>query len=79
MSGMIIEIAQGEVLTIGDTQVRLIHKSGRKARLQVDAPKHIPIQQPRSAAKAARMSVLPTNQEQPHGQHPIRQGSPTLP
>lgn len=35
---MYIDIAVGETLTVGDTTVRLQFKSGKKARLRIEAP-----------------------------------------
>lgn len=35
---MFVDIAVGETLTVGDTTVRLQFKSGKKARLRIEAP-----------------------------------------
>lgn len=35
---MFIDIAVGETLTVGDTTLRLQFKSGKKARLKIEAP-----------------------------------------
>lgn len=64
MSKMMVDIKIGETLRVGDALIKLIHKSGQLARLEVTANPDIVIQTPNHPA---RMSVLPNNGVQHHG------------
>lgn len=74
MSKMTVDLKVGETLAIGLATIRLEQKSGQRARLVIDAEPGTQITTPkakREAAATARMSVLQTPPEQPHGEHPI--------
>ena len=50
MARLFVEIAQGESITIGGAVVTLQQKTGRKARLKVEAPQDLKVmmQEPQS-------------------------------
>lgn len=78
---MHIDLKAGEVLRIGDAEIRLEKKSGQLARLQVIATSSTPISLPeRQQNSAARMSA-PTQSNEGvghHGKHAIRRGPAAL-
>ncbi|OTG58605.1 hypothetical protein B9T36_09620 [Acinetobacter sp. ANC 4204] len=43
MGKLTLDIRQGDVLNIGDSQIRLIAKSGKSSRLEITAPQIINI------------------------------------
>ena len=52
MPKLTADIKPNETITIGDTTVRLEHKSGQIARLVIDAPEQVRITLPRQAGSA---------------------------
>ena len=50
MGKLILDIRQGDVLSIGDSKVLLVAKSGKASRLQINAPKGIDISLERKIA-----------------------------
>lgn len=40
---MFVDIAVGETLTVGDTTMTLQFKTGKKARLKIDAPRDLDV------------------------------------
>ena len=56
-----VDLRIGEVMTIGDAQVRLEEKSGKRARLRITAPPSLRIDPPARGAAAdllARRGVM---------------------
>lgn len=58
---LILELKVGESVKIGDATVTLDDKSGRVARLSIEAPKSVPItrQQQVTAAQLAKSGLSP--------------------
>lgn len=52
MPKLTADIKPNEIITIGDTTVRLERKSGQIARLVIDAPEQVRITLPRQAGSA---------------------------
>lgn len=50
MGKLVLDIRQGEVLNIGDSQVRLVAKSGKSSRLEITAPTEIKVLLERKSA-----------------------------
>ena len=42
-SSMIVEMLAGDRVQIGEATVEMLHKTGRHARVQIRAPRHVPI------------------------------------
>lgn len=61
---LVIELRVGESVKIGDATVTLEDKSGKTARLSIEAPRSVPIQrlQPTSMAQIAKSGIgaMPT-------------------
>ena len=67
-----IELAAGDSALIGGARITLVEKSGKRARIVVQAPSGIPIVHPitnPSAHECASSAV--TAKEHTHGQYPI--------
>lgn len=54
-----IDILPGETLKIGEVVVKLVHKSGQRACLVIDAPKSVEIQREKAKDGTACRSPLP--------------------
>ena len=50
MGKLVLDIRQGDVLNIGDSQVRLVVKSGKSSRLEITASNEIKVLLERTSA-----------------------------
>lgn len=64
MGKLNLDIKLGDTLLIGEAKVRLVHKSGRLARLSVEADPKIQI-------NLMRKSASDSDTEQVHGEHAL--------
>ena len=67
-----IELEAGESALIGGARVTLVHKSGRRARLVVNAPEQTKIVHPITNPCAHECASSPEQgKEHIHGQYPV--------
>ena len=68
MSKRFIELVAGESLLIGGAHVTLLEKSGKRARIVVQAPQHVQIQHPITNPSAHECASSPKQgKEHTHG------------
>jgi hypothetical protein len=63
MSKFIHELRAGDTLQVGDAVIRLIEKSGKRARLEVSAP---------VGTVSINAQECSQNARSDHGKHPVR-------
>lgn len=67
-----IELTAGESALIGGTRITLVHKSGKRARIVVQAPEQVQIVHPIPNLSAHECASSPgTGKEHTHGQYPL--------
>lgn len=67
-----IELQMGESLLVGGARVTLLEKSGRRARLVVQAPESVAIIHPVPTTSAHECASTPDKgKEHSHGKHPL--------
>ena len=67
-----IELTAGESALIGGTRITLVHKSGKRARIVVQAPSGIPIVHPITNPSAHECASSPVQaKEHTHGKYPL--------
>lgn len=72
MSKRVIELAAGDSALIGGARITLVEKSGKRARIVVQAPDQVPIVHPIPNPSAHECASSPnTGKEPAHGQHPL--------
>lgn len=72
MSKRTIELAAGDSALIGGARITLVEKSGKRARIVVQAPSGIPIVHPITNPSAHECASSPSKgKELPHGKYPI--------
>lgn len=72
MTKRVIELAAGESALIGSARITLVEKSGRRARIVVQATEDVQIQHPIHKPSAHECASSPsTGKEHSHGQHPV--------
>lgn len=73
MTKRIIELAAGDAALIGGARITLVEKSGKRARIVIEAPSAVQIQHPITNPSAHECASSPgtTGKEQPHGQHAL--------
>lgn len=72
MTKRIIELAAGDSALIGGARITLVEKSGKRARIVVQAPAEVPIQHPITNPSAHECASSPiTGKEQSHGKYPV--------
>ena len=72
MTKRIIELTAGEAAMIGGARITLVEKSGKRARIVVQAPSGIPIVHPITNPSAHECASSPkTGKEHTHGQYPV--------
>lgn len=72
MSKRTIELIAGDSALIGGARITLVEKSGRRARIVIEAPEQVPIVHPISKPSAHECASSPqTGKEQSHGKYPV--------
>ena len=72
MTVMHIELSAGDAIQVGDTTITLIEKSGRRARLTVQASACTAVtRQPATTTPSALECAPSTPKEPTHGQYPL--------
>ena len=72
MTKRFIELAAGESALIGGALITLIEKSGKRARIVVQAPSEVLIEHPITNPSVHECASSPkTGKELPHGQYPV--------
>ena len=72
MTKRIIELAAGDSALIGGALITLVEKSGKRARIVVQAPSEVQILHPITNPSAHECASSPkTGKEQSHGQYPV--------
>lgn len=72
MTRRTIELIAGECALIGGARITLVEKSGRRARIVIDAPKQVQIIHPINKPGAHECASSPSQgKEHPHGQYPV--------
>ena len=67
-----IELEAGESALIGGARITLVQKSGRRARIVVNAPEQIKIVHPIAKPSAHECASSPElGKEHTHGQYPV--------
>ncbi|MFA9283769.1 hypothetical protein ACCQ08_03220 [Comamonas sp. SY3] len=72
MTKRTIELAAGDAALIGGARITLVEKSGKRARIVIEAPSTVQIQHPISNPSAHECASSPqTGKEQSHGKYPV--------
>ncbi len=72
MSKRTIELGTGDSALIGGARITLVEKSGRRARIAIEAPEQVPIVHPITEPSAHECASSPTTgKEQSHGKHAV--------
>lgn len=72
MSKRVIELAAGDSALIGGARITLVEKSGKRARILVQAPSCTPITHPLPIPSAHEcVSSAVTAKEHTHGKYPL--------
>lgn len=72
MTRRTIELAAGDCAMIGGARITLLEKSGRRARIVIEAPEQVQIVHPFNKPSAHECASSPaTGKEQSHGQYPV--------
>jgi sRNA-binding carbon storage regulator CsrA len=74
MTRRTIEMSAGDSALIGGARITLVEKSGRRARIVIEAPEQVPIVHPLrnpSAHECASSSAAERAKEHHHGKHPV--------
>lgn len=72
MTKRTIELAAGDAALIGGARITLVEKSGKRARIVIEAPSTVQIQHPIPNPSAHECASSPlTGKEQSHGKYPI--------
>ncbi|WP_156516934.1 hypothetical protein [Delftia sp. GW456-R20] len=72
MSRRTIELSAGDSALIGAARITLVEKSGRRARIVIEAPAQVPIVHPLNNPSAHECASSPsTGKEHSHGQYPV--------
>ena len=72
MTKRVIELAAGDSALIGGARITLVEKSGKRARIVVQAPSGVQIQHPIPNPSAHECASSPDQgKEHPHGQYPL--------
>ena len=79
MTKRIIELAAGESALIGGARITLVEKSGKRARIVVQAPSEVQILHPITNPSAHECASSPElGKEHTHGKYPVRRSTPTV-
>ena len=69
---MHVELREGETLHVGDAQITLSKKDGKRARFMVQAPRSTTIKHPKQQPSAHECAPTPEQgKEHTHGQHAV--------
>lgn len=72
MTKRVIELSSGDSALIGGARITLVEKSGKRARIVIEAPSEVQIQHPITNPSAHECASSPkTGKELPHGQYPL--------
>ncbi|WP_202758265.1 hypothetical protein [Delftia acidovorans] len=74
MTRRTIELNAGDSALIGGARITLVEKSGRRARIVIEAHEQVPIVHPirnPSAHECASLPAAARAKEPHHGQHPV--------
>ena len=72
MTRRTIELAAGEAALIGGARITLVEKSGRRARIVIEAPEQVQIVHPFNKPSAHECASSPDlGKEHTHGQYPV--------
>ena len=72
MTKRVIELVAGDCALIGGARITLVEKSGKRARIVIEAPSEVTIQHPITNPSAHECASSPDQgKEHPHGQYPL--------
>ena len=72
MTKRVIELVAGDCALIGGALITLVEKSGKRARIVIEAPSEVTIQHPITNPSAHECASSPVKgKEQSHGQYPV--------
>lgn len=72
MSKRVIELAAGDCALIGGARITLVEKSGKRARIVIEAPREVQIQHPITNPSAHECASSPEQgKEHSHGEYAL--------